>query len=403
MNKKPLKGMRDFLPQDAIKRNMLRQLIVENYLSYGYSPIETPSLEDYQNIHTNESGENSKIAFNVLKRGDKLNLDDRNLDIKSICDMGLRFDLTLPLTRFYANNANSLPSPFKVFQIGDVWRGERPQKGRYRQFMQCDVDIIGDKTINAELDLLRVGIKTLQKLGLNDFVISINDRRLLNDLMNLCEIEQQYYEKVLITLDKLDKIGEEKVIAELLQIGLSEVKSAKLLKMITNLDLHTLNNYYANDLLTVIEVINTVSEKISIVFDPTLVRGMGYYTGMVFEIKDKKLNLSIAGGGRYDNLIGKFMNNDVPACGFSLGFERILLLLDEKKYEVSCQHAVLIDELASDKYIELLEKIANVGFNVSILTKKKNLKKQLDDLVNSNYQYYCVYEDELDFKELNNA
>lgn len=393
--KQPLKGMRDILPVDAKKRLVLKSKIADVYLERGFLPIETPALENISNLISDDAGENSKLVFQVLKRGDKLNLNTTNpLDL---VDMGLRFDLTLPLTRYYSANISELPSIFKVFQLDNVWRGERPQKGRFRQFMQCDIDIIGDASINAEIDILTTGITALKSIGLEDFTISINDRRILNQMAIESGVEDNL-EKLFIELDKLDKIGEEKVITSLLAEGFSEDVVKTFINKINNLSIDMLDEY-AHDLNTIIQVVSAYS-NIKVKFDPTLVRGMGYYTSTVYEIKDETLNMSIAGGGRYDNLIEQFANISTPACGFSLGFERILLILDKQLITNETKNVVLIDRLTVEEYNELFKQLPA---NTSIMTIRKNLKKQLLDLTELGYTHYCIYKGSLEFKELNNA
>ncbi len=396
-SKKPLKGMIDVTPKEAILRREVQSKIVETFIENGFFEIATPSLENIDLLCSNEGGDNEKIMFKVLKRGEKLNLENIK-NVSDLVDMGLRFDLTIPLSRFYANNQNDLPTPFKCFQIGNVWRGERPQKGRYRQFIQCDVDILGDDTVTAEISLIKTICDALSKLGFNDVEIMINNRMLINELLSEYNLADNA-EDIMIILDKLDKISFEKACAEIENKGLDVEKFKKLyerIELLEKMDVSELktvfNSAVVDDFLKIIKVLNNAGYKVN--YDSTLIRGMGYYTGSVFEIKDKSLGLSIAGGGRYDKLIGKLIGTDVAACGFSIGFERIVQILLENPSEVESnveKYVIFVDNASTVQYENMLDYMKEEqqkGKVVSLVSRKKNVKKQISDLSNLGYSKF---------------
>ncbi|MFV0498727.1 MAG: histidine--tRNA ligase [Bacilli bacterium] len=393
INKKPLKGMQDVLPYQSEIRRKVQNIITDTFIQNGFLEISTPSLDSLSLLANSQGGDNEKIMFKVLKRGEKLNFSNIN-SIEDLSDMGLRYDLTLPLSRFYANNMNELPSPFKVFQIGNVWRGERPQRGRFRQFTQCDVDIIGDKSIVAEISLIKTIYDALNNIGFNNIEIKINNRILINEMIKLYNLEATS-DEVMIILDKLDKISFEKACKEAQEknIDIDNFKNIyyyilKLKKLnITDLK-NSFKSSIVNDFCNLILTLVNLGCKIK--YDPTLIRGMGYYTGTIFEVTDTSLNLSIAGGGRYDNLVGKVSGIDVPACGFSIGFERIILLLLEKENTFSSKEKIAI--IFSKEHMPIIDKILVhirseqlEGKIVSLIAMKKNLKKQINDLNNLGY------------------
>ncbi len=394
INKKPLKGMQDVLPVDAQVRRDVQNKIVETFIKNGFLEISTPSLDSLSLLTNNQGGDNEKIMFKVLKRGEKLNLESAK-QINDLCDMGLRFDLTMPLSRFYANNMNELPSPFKVFQIGNVWRGERPQRGRFRQFTQCDIDIMGDSSITCEISLIKTVSDALFNVGFEDIEIKINNRVLINELL-----EQHNFtsasDAVMIILDKLDKISFEDACAEIesKELSVDDFKNLyadiEKLRTIEFKDLPSVfNSEVVNDFVTILETLNATG-KYNLVYDPALIRGMGYYTGTIFEVHDTNLGLSIAGGGRYDKLIGEIIGMDVPACGFSIGFERITLLLKEQGKRITSQNniAVLVDSKKDNNYSSILEFVDTKqasGHVVSLINMKKNVKKQIADLQELGY------------------
>lgn len=354
LSSKPARGTKDLLPEDMKLRNWVISKITEVYTSRGYTQIETPIIENIENLTASEGGENLRMLFKILKRGEKLDLKN----IKSeddLTDLGLRFDLTLPLSRFYSNNLNELIRPFKAFQLGNVFRAERNQKGRYRQFVQCDIDTLGDSSYFAETDLLITVPEALYNIGFKNFTIKINDRRILKELVLKSGFEEDDFGTICITADKLDKIGREGVIAELKDKGYDETKAQKLLENL-NTPLSEIEGEYAEQMC---QIINTVKNYYPIEFDSTLVRGMGYYTGPIFEIVSGDFNSSIAGGGRYDGLLNKFTKESIPAVGFSIGFERVITILKEQGFKVPTQKTEYAVLFADEKLYGLALKFAD--------------------------------------------
>lgn len=401
--KTPVKGMNDFLPSDMRLREYVISVIKETYADFGFAQIETPLVEHIENLQSNQGGENEKLIFKILKRGDKFNLSAAEKEADLI-DSGLRYDLTLPLARYYAANNENLFSPFKALQIGNVFRADRPQKGRFRQFTQCDIDILGDETMLAETELISATSTLLLKLGFENFTVRVNDRRILRAMAEYCNIPDDRLTSVYIALDKLDKIGAEGVKSELVSNGLSDTDASKYLSMFLNREgksckelcsglSECLDPSIAENIDTLISnITNNLSGNFNLVFDPTLVRGMGYYTGTIFEIEMNELNSSVAGGGRYDEMIGKFGANPTPACGFSIGFERIITILKDKNFSVpetkECI-AFLIDKKAdsntvSDIFKEASE-LRSKGKRVMIAKRNKNAKRQKDLLEKEGY------------------
>lgn len=366
---KPAKGTQDVLPNDMALRNFVLDTIKRTYNEKGFTQIQTPSVENIDLLTNSDGGENLRMLFKIMKRGDKLNLDKPTEE--SLADLGLRFDLTLPLSRYYANNRNELPMPFKAIQIGDVWRAERPQKGRYRQFMQCDVDIIGESSIVSEIELLTTVPEAIKRLGFENFTIKINDRRLLKEMVTASHISEEIFPSVCISLDKADKIGVEGVRKELEDKGLtSEQVDALIKRMDGNLD--QLESEAAKEIA---EIIRIVSKYYPIEFDPTLVRGMGYYTGAIFEVQSSEFKGSLGGGGRYDNLLNKYQDEPIPAVGFSIGFERIVDLLKTKSMvlqKLEKVAIVYIDEAYLEKSVALSQEMGGAGHITSIYKVKKN-------------------------------
>lgn len=365
----PAKGTQDILPNDMALRNYVLDTIRNTYNEKGFTEIQTPSIESIELLTNSDGGENLRMLFKILKRGEKLNLE--NISEDELSDLGLRFDLTLPLSRFYANNRNELPTPFKAIQIGDVWRAERPQKGRYRQFMQCDVDIIGEKSIVAEIELLTTVSEAIKRLGFDNFTIKINDRRLLKEMVLASDISEEIFPSVCISLDKVDKIGIEGVRKELLGKDLSEGQIDALIERMDTI-LENLDSEAAKEINQIIKI---VSKYYPIEFDPTLVRGMGYYTGSIFEVQSNEFKGSLGGGGRYDNLLNKYQNDPIPAVGFSIGFERIIDLLKTKNIKVETKDKVAlvyIDEQYLEKAVEIYQEIGSQNKIVSIFNVTKN-------------------------------
>ena len=412
MKKKPVTGMKDILPREMEIRDYVIGEIKETYKTFGFSGMETPCVEHIENLSSNQGGENEKLIFKILKRGDKLTsaadkVSADNTDI--LVDGGLRYDLTLPLSRYYANNANDLPSPFKALQMGNVWRADRPQRGRYRQFMQCDIDILGEPTILAEIELITATTTLLGKIGFEKFTIRLNNRKMLKAMAAYSGFEEKDYDSVFITLDKMDKIGLDGVAEDLVSQGFAKESVDKCLDLFAKVSedvagvrflKDTLGDYLeagvAEDLETIMTSVDaTKSADFKIVFDPTLVRGMGYYTGPIFEISMDEFGGSVGGGGRYDEMIGKFTGQNTPACGFSIGFERIVMLLLEKDYQIPRQGekiAYLVEKnMPSDKMLKILqqanEKRAQ-GELINIAIMKKNKKFQKEQMEKEGYTVF---------------
>ncbi len=409
--KKPVTGMKDILPEEMQIRDYVINVIKDTYRSFGFTPVDTPYMEHIENLCSKQGGENEKLIFKVLKRGEKLQLESAECEA-DLVDMGLRYDLTLPLARFYANHANSLPSPFKALQIGNVFRADRPQRGRYRQFTQCDIDILGEPTNLSEIELILATTTTLGKLGFRGFEIRINARGMLKAMAVYSGFPEDSYESIFITLDKMDKIGLDGVAKELEENGFAKESVQKYLelfraaedekdsiraieKLSEQLD-GFLDDAVRQDLL---EIINSVEQTkaadFQMVFDPTLVRGMGYYTGTIFEIAIPEFGGSCGGGGRYDKMIGNFTGNDVPACGFSIGFERIILLLMEQKFQIPSQPqktAYLIEKnYPAEKLCDIIKKAQEArkeGQQILVVRMNKNKKFQKEKLAAEGYDSF---------------
>lgn len=337
-----VKGTNDYLPKETKLRDYLQGKILETYRSCGFERITTPILEDIENLDKSEGGENLNLLFKVLKRGDKLEKALETGNPKELSDLGLRYDLTLPLSRYYACHRADLPMPFKCIQIDQVFRAERPQKGRLRQFVQCDIDILGSDSVNCEIELISTTAKALLNVGIKNFKVKINDRRVLKSLIYAAGFGPEDADSVCIVFDKMDKIGAEGVAAELIEKGFATdtVKKFTDLMSISPFTLDEAEKYCADkapveSLRYIIDTVTKLAgDSFSIVYDKSLVRGQGYYTGTIFEIESLDFGSSIAGGGRYDNLIGKFLNESVPAVGFSIGFERIASILTAANYQI---------------------------------------------------------------------
>lgn len=393
--KTPVKGMRDFLPEEMEIREFVINKIKKTYSQFGYNLIETPIIEHIENLNSNQGGENEKLIFKILKRGEKL----KNITNDDLSDSALRYDLTLPLSRFYANNNNTLSFPFKAFQIGPVFRAERPQKGRFRQFIQCDIDILGENNNIAEIDLITATSTLLNEFPIN-YTIRINDRRILKAMAQYAGFETCDIDNILISLDKLDKIGRQGVHNELLEKGFKEDHIKKYLNLfnceVVNSPLdycgNLFNDYLEDKVVENLEnIIITVKNtcNVNIIFDPTLVRGMSYYTGPIFEITSADFSGSIGGGGRYDEMIAKFTNISTPACGFSIGFERLVSILLEKNFEVpkNLEKCAFIIE-KNMPLIDILKEaniLRNEGKIVKVMYRNKNAKHQKEILFQEGY------------------
>lgn len=408
LSKKPVTGMKDIMPAEMQLRDYVISVIKETYGKFGFTPIETPCVENIANLSNKQGGENEKLIFKILKRGEKLNLKEAKGE-EDLVDGGLRYDLTVPLVRYYSNHANELLSPFKALQMGNVWRADKPQKGRYRQFMQCDIDILGEASNLAEIELILATTTTLGRLGFKNYKIRINERRILKAMAAYSGFPEEAYDTVFIILDKMDKIGLEGVAKELEEKGYAQESIEKYLKLFKGMETaeHGLS-YLAGKLSGVMEpeveqslqeIITSVkatrASDFEIVFDPTLVRGMSYYTGTIFEIAMPEFGGSCGGGGRYDKMIGKFTGNDVPACGFSIGFERIILIMMENGFKIpgeSRKVAYLIEKgVAADELCRIISKAQEErkeGARVLVARMNKNKKFQKEQLSAEGYTEY---------------
>ena len=416
LSKKPVTGMKDILPEEMEIRDYVIGVIKETYGNFGFTSIETPCVENIANLNCKAGGENEKLIFKILKRGEKLRLEDaQNED--DLVDGGLRYDLTVPLVRYYSNHANELPAPFKALQMGNVWRADRPQRGRYRQFMQCDIDILGEAGNLAEIELILATTTTLGRLGFKNFNIRINDRQILKAMAAYSGFEEKDYDQVFIVLDKLDKIGTEGVETELNEAGYDSTVVAKYMELYKGVEsADDAIGYIAEKLGQALpdgviesfrEIIDSVEatrgDFFELVFDPTLVRGMSYYTGPIFEIDMPEFGGSCGGGGRYDGMVGKFTGHDVPACGFSIGFERIILLLMESGFKVpkaGKKVAYLMEKgLPSDKLCEVMSQAQTQreqGNQVLVTRMNKNKKFQKEQLMAQGYEEFKeFYREEL--------
>ena len=373
--------MRDFLPEDKRRRDLVLEKIRSTYAARGFQEIETPALEDIARLTSGQGGDNEKLAFRVMKRGAEL--DEALASSGELADLGLRYDLTVPLTRYYATNRSSLPGVFKAIQTGPVWRAERPQKGRYRQFVQCDIDIIGDASELAEADLLSSSLAALDALGLTDAVIRVNHRALLVSLLDSLGVPSESHGSAMIAIDKLDKIGADGVAAELEErFGVGAAFSA----WISALDVSVI----PAELSGLFSVVDASRLK----YDPTLVRGMGYYTGPIFEIEHPGSGSSIGGGGRYDGMVGKWLGQDVPAVGISLGFERVMDLVSPSFFDGVGESVVLVvsgDVLA--KAIEIRDSLIAQGYRVRLESRPKKLNSLLESMASNGFTHFATLDE----------
>ncbi len=413
-NMNPAKGMRDFLPKEQAVRDYVERTIIDVYKVSGFELIETPVVENIENLLGSQGGDNLKLIYKILKRGNKLDLNKKDLTEDEIVELGLRYDLTIPLSRFYCNNRHNLPAVMKAIQVGNVFRAERAQKGRYRSFKQCDIDIIGDESSNAEIELLTASAKALNALHVNNFQIKINDRRILRSVILNCGFNDDSFDNVCVILDKLDKIGVQGVEKELVSKDYNRENISSIIKATKDLnsgDLSVLSDYdVSEDVLNNMEYIisnvrKMAKDKYDIVYDFTLVRGMGYYTGPIFEMVYKDLGYSIAGGGRYDTMIGQFIGQDIPAVGFSIGFERLVNKLIDDNFTVPDINKLAMFYEENDDFTEVLKSADDLrveGYSVTINLKPKKLNKVLEQLSKSGFTKFCIYEKEnCNIKELN--
>ncbi|RZS65666.1 histidyl-tRNA synthetase [Agromyces ramosus] len=414
----PPRGMRDFLPAEKARREHALGVIRGVYAAHGFDEIETPVMEDSSRLHAGLGGDNEKLAFAVMKRGltpDDLAAAAASGDALSLADLGLRYDLTVPLARFYATHRAALPPVFRAIQIAPVWRAERPQKGRYRQFVQCDIDIIGEAGPLAELELLTATVATLDALGLGGCTIRLNDRRILAGILGSWGVPAELRERALITIDKLDKIGAGGVAAELRELGVvtTGVDVAAELESLMNAGWHLADGVVAppawldREAYDELLALRAALPDAAIEFDPTLVRGMGYYTGTIFEIAHPDLGYSLGGGGRYDHMIGRFLGQEVPACGFSIGFERIVDLLAVR--DAGRPRAVVLvydADVAPASLLALKHELVASGARVRFERRVKNLRALLDRVTADGFDAFATVTSEttdassLAFREL---
>lgn len=403
--------MRDFLPADKARRERVLAVIRERYRAHGFDEIETPVVEDYAKLHAGIGGDNEKLAFTLLRRGlDADGIRAAADDPAALSDLGLRYDLTVPLARFYATHRGELPTVFRAIQIAPVWRAERPQKGRYRQFVQCDIDIIGDATARAEAELIVASLDTLDALGLQGGSIRINDRRVLDGMLDGFGFTGDERPGVLITIDKLDKIGPDGVITELSDRGASPEAVAAFGAFLRRPQTREFLPYgeaqirkalpdgAADDvvahLVGIGEAVNAArggSGDIPLVFDPFLVRGMGYYTGTIFELAHPSVDYSLGGGGRYDGMIGRFLGQDVPAVGFSIGFERIVDLVPDTA-DAGASAVVLVHDrdVPVAELVAVKAALVAEGARVRLEQRTKNLKALLERAASDGYTAFAT-------------
>lgn len=406
LKKNPVTGMNDIMPREMEIRDYLIHLIKETYRTFGFQSMETPCVEHIENLCSKQGGDNEKLIFKIMKRGQKLRIRDAETE-NDLADSGLRYDLTLPLARYYAGHANELPSPFKALQIGNVWRADRPQQGRFRQFVQCDIDILGEPGNLAEIELIQATTSMLGKIGFDHFTVCVNDRNILKAMAAYCGFQEKDYDEIFIILDKLDKNGADSVAEELKELGYAQENVDTYLKLFEEISpdmegirflKEKLGDYLsqetAENMETIFASVEAVKEyDFKMKFDPTLVRGQSYYTGTIFEVTMDGFDGSVAGGGRYDKMIGRFTNQDTPACGFSIGFERIVMLLLKNGYEIpqaKAKKAYLLEKkLSGDqrmKVLRLAKEDRENGRQVLVVNMKKNKKFQKEQLTAEGYE-----------------
>lgn len=412
LTKKPVTGMKDILPAEMQIRDYVMNQIKDTYRSFGFSSLETPCVEHIGNLTSKQGGDNEKLIFKILKRGEKLNLETAETEA-DVVDGGLRYDLTLPLARYYSNNTAQLPTPFKALQMGPVWRADRPQKGRFRQFVQCDIDILGDATSLAEIELILATTTALGRIcPHNSFTVRINDRNILKGMAAHCGFPEDSYDQVFIILDKMDKIGYEGVEKELIEAGYPADHVKKYLGLfssVTNdgagvrklgeLLSDSMSAEVSEGLANIIDTVERVAvADFNISFDPTLVRGMSYYTGTIFEVQMEGFGGSVAGGGRYDQMIGKFIGMETPACGFSIGFERIVTILMDRDFQVpqaGSKKAYLFEKGVDGKtlsdVIQAATEEREQGVQVLVVQMNKNKKFQKEQLQKEGYTEFTEF------------
>ena len=398
-----VKGTNDYLPKEAALRDYLQNKILNTYINNGFEHIITPAIEDAENLDKSEGGENLNLIFKILKRGDKLTKAIESGNMDSLSDMGLRYDLTLPLSRYYANNKANLNLPFKAIQIDRVYRAERPQKGRLREFVQCDIDILGSSSSSCEIELIYTTAKALLAIEIDEFRVKVNDRRILNSILKNIGFAQDELESVCIIFDKMDKIGKDGVIEELTKKEYSEDVIIKFEEFISipDMSLDRVREFVSEDDKCYVDNVSDIIEKslklasgkYDVVFDISLVRGQGYYTGTIFEVESLKFKGAIAGGGRYDNLIGKFTGESVAAVGFSIGFERIYSILSEQNYVPKDIVKKVVLFYNEDEYTDAVMKADELRkeYAVTMIERPKKLGKYLAKIEAQGYYGFLVY------------
>lgn len=412
LKKKPVTGMKDVLPAEMELRDYVLNIIKDTYRGYGFSSIETPCVEHIENLTSKQGGDNEKLIFKILKRGEKLNLETAKTDA-DLVEEGLRYDLTVPLCRYYSNNAANLTTPFKALQVGSVWRADKPQKGRFRQFVQCDIDVLGDGSNLVEIETILAITKTLTRICPDKaFTVRVNDRAILKGMADYSGFPEDETDRVFIILDKMDKIGLDGVAEELLEAGYAKESVDKYTDLLANIKndadgvrelgaklASVMDPEKAENLAYIMETVSEINDvKCGLEFDPTLVRGMGYYTGTIFEVSMEGFGGSVAGGGRYDKLIGKFTGVDTPACGISIGFERIITILMESGFKIPSlvgKKVFLFEKnLSKEQFKKVLQAAQEErakGVRVAVAQMNKNKKFQKEQLMKEGFEEFVEF------------
>lgn len=412
LKKKPVTGMKDVLPAEMELRDYVLNIIKDTYRGYGFSSIETPCVEHIENLTSKQGGDNEKLIFKILKRGEKLNLETAKTDA-DLVEEGLRYDLTVPLCRYYSNNAANLTTPFKALQVGSVWRADKPQKGRFRQFVQCDIDVLGDGSNLVEIETILAITKTLTRICPDKaFTVRVNDRAILKGMADYSGFPEDETDRVFIILDKMDKIGLDGVAEELLEAGYAKESVDKYTELLANIKndadgvrelgaklASVMEPEKAENLAYIMETVSEINDvKCGLEFDPTLVRGMGYYTGTIFEVSMEGFGGSVAGGGRYDKLIGKFTGVDTPACGISIGFERIITILMESGFKIPSlvgKKVFLFEKnLSKEQFKKVLQAAQEErakGVRVAVAQMNKNKKFQKEQLMKEGFEEFVEF------------
>lgn len=403
INTEPVRGTNDYLPKETRIREYVRSTILKTYTKYGFNQIMTPIMEDINTLLGSDGGDNVKLVFKILKRGDKLDLTKNNLTAGDIVDLGLRYDLTVPLVRCYSNNQAKLTMPFKSIQIDYSFRAERPQRGRFRQFIQCDIDILGDSSPNAEIDLLNTSAHAYMDLGFKNFTIKISDRRVLLDLLNSIGFNKEDFNDICVIIDKIDKVGLTGVKEELISAGYNNKLVEKLCFIIEDVLKNGINSLPAygvrsevvDSLNYIIDSVRKLSnKKYNIVFDISIVRGQNYYTGTVYEFYMEGFRGACGGGGRYDNMIEKMIGKSIPAVGFSIGFEPTCMLIQENSMLKLEKDIIAVIYRENDNFVDVLKFVEDLSKNsqASAIPMRKNLNFQLQNLKDNGYTKFVIFD-----------